>query len=129
MMNSRRALSLTFSALLLLSSCSLSTCSSSTPTSTATAGSNPGQLFCALQTEGGGTIVAALVDATVAANPSTAAFSSLAVLATGATKQFVDAACAQAAVNTNSKAGVAVSPPILSPTVAVPVIAIVPPKV
>lgn len=57
-----------------------------------TALANPaGQLFCAIQTGGGGAVVVGLVNAAVsgAAPP-------LAVIATGASKAFVDAACAQA---------------------------------
>lgn len=76
-----------------------------------------GQLFCAVQTQGGGTIVAGLVDATATTASQVAA--PLVVIATGATKAFVDAACGAAG-------GVAVAPPANSATA--PQIAVVPPK-
>lgn len=75
-----------------------------------------GQLFCAVETGGGGQIVVGLINAAV-----TGAGAPIAVLATGATKNFVDAACAAAA----PKGGVPVSPP----AGPVPQVAIIPPKV
>jgi len=119
MMNSRRGLILTSAVALFFStSCS----PSSTSTTASLLQSNPGQLFCALQTSGGGAIVAALVDASVSTNPSTAAVAPIAVLATNQTKQFVDDACAQAAKNTSAVAGIAVSPP--PATAIVPLVAV-----
>ena len=61
-----------------------------------------GQLFCAVQTGGGGAVVVALVDASASAVAPAAA--PVAVIATGATKAVVDADCAAAG-------GIAVSPP------------------
>jgi hypothetical protein len=61
-----------------------------------------GQLFCTVQRNGGGEMVVALLNAEATALAPGAA--PIAVLATGASKQVVDNACAQAG-------GVAVSPP------------------
>ena len=106
------ALSATFiaAAVIVLGACS--------QTQITTAASSPaGQLFCAIQTSGGGSIVAGLIDAeATAANPLAG---QAAVMATGALKSQVDAECAAAG-------GVAVSPPV-NPASA-PVIAIVVPK-
>jgi hypothetical protein len=78
----------------------LSACSSA---QVQTALSSPaGQLFCAVQTSGGGTIVAGLIDAEATAAAGAAA--PVAVLATGVAKAKVDADCAAAG-------GIAVSPP------------------
>lgn len=88
-------------ALLALGGCSASqvTTALSSPT---------GQLFCAVQTGGGGAIVVGLIDAeATAASPAAAP---IAVLATGAAKATVDSYCAQAG-------GVAVSPPTNPATV------------
>lgn len=74
-----------------------------------------GQLFCAVQTSGGGTVVVALVNAEVTAAAPGAA--PVAVMATGATEAQVNADCAAAK-------GVPVAPPAV-PTTAV--VAIVPP--
>ena len=83
--------------------------------------STPGQLFCAIQTTGGGTIVAGIVNASVTAAAPTAA--PAAVIATGATKAFIDATCAQAAANAGGIAGIPVSPPS-SPTSSPPTVAV-----
>jgi hypothetical protein len=71
-----------------------------------------GQLFCAIQTDGGGTLLATVVDA--AATAASPGLSPVAVIATGATKTFVDNACAQAAANVGGTSGVPVSPPAAS---------------
>jgi hypothetical protein len=68
-----------------------------------------GSLFCAVQTAGGGAIVVAVIDA--AATAAAPAAAPVAVIATGAGKALVDAACAQAAANVGATAGVPVSPP------------------
>lgn len=84
------------------------------------AGGDAGQLFCALQTAGGGTIVAGLVDAAASAEAPTLA--PIAIVATNATQTFVNNACTQAAVNTGAVAAVPVSPPAspaTAPTIAV----------
>ena len=76
--------------------------------------SPPGQLFCAIQTGGGGTIVAGLINAEVTQAAPDAA--PIAVLATGATKSAVDKACAAAG-------GIPVSPPAnpaAAPQIAIP---------
>lgn len=111
--------SLLFAALAALS---LSACSSLSPaaktaigaSTIAVAQTSPGQLFCARETAYGPMVVA-LVDAGAAFAPG----GGVAVLAAGATKSFVDAACAQAG-------GVAVAPPA-DPNAA-PRVAVVPPK-
>lgn len=70
-----------------------------------TALSSPsGQLFCAIQTAGGGTVVAGLIDAEASAVAPGA--TPIAIIATGATKATVDADCAKAGAG-----GIAVSPP------------------
>ena len=74
-----------------------------------------GALFCAFQAKGGGTVVVGLVDAAAAMTP----FGAPVVLAAGASKAFVDAACALA-----GPGGFPVSPPAVAP----PQVAIVPPK-
>jgi hypothetical protein len=73
-------------------------------------------MFCAVQTSGGGAVVVGLINAAVAGAAATA--EPLAVIATGASKQFVDAACAAAK-------GIPVSPSA-NPATA-PQVAIVPP--
>lgn len=80
-----------------------------------------GQLFCAVQTGGGGTIVVGLINAEITgASPAAAP---VAILATGATKQFVDGACASAAAQIpGARVGIPVSPP--ADPVAAPKIAI-----
>ena len=78
----------------------MAACSASQVT---TALSSPtGQLFCAIQTGGGGAVVVGLIDAEATAVSPAAA--PIAVLATGAAKSVVDGYCAQAG-------GIAVSPP------------------
>ncbi len=91
----------------------LSACSTSTPQASAA-----GQLFCLIQQAGGGQAVVALVDAQVQAAAPTAA--PVAIIATGATKAFVDAACAKAS-------GVPTTPP--ADPAAAKAVAVVPPSV
>src|SRR5690349_15756727 len=74
-----------------------------------------GQLFCRVQTKGGGTAIVALVKVVAAASGAPAA--PVAVLAVGAGKKFVDAAC-------NAAGGVPTAPPKDG---AVKQVAIVPP--
>jgi hypothetical protein len=62
----------------------------------------PGQLFCKLQTNGGGALIVAVVNVAVSAYAAPVA--PMAVIATGATKATVDQACNQAG-------GVPVPPP------------------
>jgi hypothetical protein len=106
-------------ALLLLPACS--------PTQQAqvntTLASPAGQLFCSIQTSGGGQIVASVIDATASAALPGAA--PAAVLVTNMSKGFVDAACAAAAASAGGTGGVAVSPPATGVPVAP--VAIVPP--
>lgn len=87
---------------------------------TAALQSQPGQLFCAIQTNGGGSILAGVIDAeATAASPAAAP---IAILATNATKVFVDNACTQAAANTGAVSAIPASPPAnpaAAPTVAV----------
>lgn len=74
-----------------------------------------GQVFCAIQTGGGGAIVVGLINAELSALAPVGA--PVAVLATGASKAFVDGACAKAG-------GIPVSPPAdpdAAPKVAVKV--------
>lgn len=75
----------------------------------------PGALVCAIQTSGGGQIMATLVKTAATGAMGTgaagAAGGALMVIATGATKAFVDQACAAAAKSTGGTAGVPVSPP------------------
>ena len=92
---------------------SLAACSQSQITSALA--TPAGQLFCAVQTSGGGTVVVGLVNAEVTAAVPGAA--PIAVIATGATEAQVNADCAAAK-------GVPVAPPAV-PTTAV--VAIVPP--
>lgn len=87
--------------------------------------SQPGQLFCLLQTAGGGQIVASVIDATASAALPGAA--PAAVLVTGMSKAYVDAACARAAASAGAVAGVPVSPPAAGVPVA-PVAVVPPPK-
>jgi hypothetical protein len=83
-----------------------------------TAASTPtGQLFCAVQTNGGGALVVAAIDAQASALAPAAA--PVAVIATGATKAFVDSVCAKAG-------GIPVSPPA-NPAAAPSVAVVVPP--
>jgi hypothetical protein len=79
-----------------------------------------GQLFCAIQTAGGGAVVVGLVNAEIAAVPGAAPTVPLAVIATGMTKTLVDANCAAAG-------GIAVAPP--ANPAAAPQVAVVAPKV
>lgn len=99
-----------------------------TPTQQATVNqalaSQPGQLFCAISV-GSAPIVMGVVQAGAAtAGPAAEAE---AVLATGASAQFVQNACQQAAANVGASAGVPVSPPA-NPTAA-PTVAVDPTKV
>ncbi len=81
-----------------------------------------GQLFCRIHQAGGGELTVALADASVmASNPGAAP---LAIIATGATKLYVDAACAAAAPAGGSAVPV---PPPAGPVV-VPIVAVTPPK-
>jgi hypothetical protein len=69
-----------------------------------------GQLFCKIQLDGGGTVVAGLVDA--AATAAAPGAGPLVVVATGQTKAFVDEACAKAAQQVaGGVTGVPVPPP------------------
>lgn len=82
--------------------------------------SPPGQLFCAIQTSGGGSFVAGAVDAEATAlSPG---LSPVAIIATGLAKDKVDADCASAGKNAGG-VGTAVSPP-LNPAAA-PLVAVV----
>jgi hypothetical protein len=74
-----------------------------------------GQLFCAIETEGGGTIVAGLIDAASSAVPGA---TPIAVLATNAGQTAVNADCAKAG-------GMPVSPPAMPS--AAPLVAIASP--
>ncbi len=94
-----------------------------TPAQEQTALATPaGQLFCRIHQAGGGELTVALADASVmASNPGAAP---LAIIATGATKLYVDAACAAAAPAGGSAVPV---PPPAGPVV-VPIVAVTPPK-
>ncbi|CAM6031751.1 unnamed protein product [Sphagnum compactum] len=85
-------------------------CSTAQQTSVTNALATPaGQLFCAINTNGGGQIVAGIVDASAqAANPAAGA---AAVIVTGATQSMVQADCAAAAKAAGGTAGVPVSTP------------------
>lgn len=104
-------------ALYALTACSLP---ANAPPVVTNAANAAGQLFCAIQVNGGGTIVAGLIDAYASARLGPAA--PIAVIATGATKADVDALCMQAAANTGAVAAVPVSPPA-NPSAA-PVVAV-----
>lgn len=79
--------------------------------------SPPGQLFCTIQTTGGGSFVARLLATAMTGTAPTAA--PLFVLATDAGKAAVDADCAKAAQTvTGGVSGVPVSPPANPGTVA-----------
>jgi hypothetical protein len=83
--------------------------------------SPPGQLFCAIQTSGGGTIVAGLISTAVTGVAPGAG--PIAVLATNATVADVDGDCAKAAMATGGVSAVPVSPPAVpsaAPQVAIP---------
>jgi len=80
-----------------------------------------GTLFCRIHQTGGGELTVALADASVMASHPTAA--PLALIATGATKLYVDAACAAAAPAGGSAVPV---PPPTGPAV-VPIVAVTPP--
>ena len=84
--------------------------------------SAPGQLFCAIQTGGGGAIVVGLINGAVTGAAPAAA--PIAVLATGASKNYVDNKCAEAAKNVGGTSGIPVSPPA-EPT-KVPAVAVSP---
>ena len=111
-----------FPLALMLAGCG-ATITAPIPASVVKAAETPaGQLFCSIQTAGGGAFVAGLVDAEASAIAPAAA--PVAVIATGATKAAVDAACAAAATSTGAVSGVPVSPP----PAAVPSVAITIPK-
>jgi hypothetical protein len=82
-----------------------------------TALSSPaGQLFCALDEGAAGQVVVGVIDAAA----SSANVGQVAVLATGATQSFVQAACAAAAKSAGATVGIPVSPPAATvPNVAV----------
>lgn len=80
-----------------------------------------GSLFCAIHAAGGGVTTVALADATAAAAAPAAA--PLVLIATGATKAYVDAACAAAAKP--GEVAVPVPPPA-GPAV-VPIVSVTPP--
>lgn len=86
-----------------------------------------GQLFCAIQTGGGGALVVALVDggASALTGPAGAVAGPVAVIATGALKKDVDTDCAQAAANVGASSGVPVAPPPATAT-APPLVAVTP---
>lgn len=86
--------------------------------------SPPGQLFCSIQTSGGGAFTAGLVAAALTGAVPTAG--PLVVIATNAGKAAVDADCAKAAQTVaGGVSGVAVSPPAVQANV--PQVAIVAP--
>src|ERR1039457_3903366 len=97
-----------------IAACSLLAVTACSGTQITTALSSPnGQLFCAVQTGGGGAIVVGIInaEATVANGAMGAPEATpLAVIATGAAKATVDAECAKAG-------GIAVSPPVNPTTV------------
>ena len=79
--------------------------------------SAPGQLFCSIQTAGGGSFVAALVTSVLSNAAPLAA--PLAVIATNAGNDAVNSDCAKAAANVaGAVSGVPVSPPTNPATVA-----------
>jgi hypothetical protein len=86
-------------------------CSTAQTTKIEQAATSPtGQLFCKIQLDGGGMVVAGLVDA--AATAAAPGAGPLVVLATGQTKAFVDEACAKAAQQVaGGVTGVPVPPP------------------
>lgn len=89
----------------------------------AAAASPPGQLFCGIQTAGGGAVIAKIVQAAVAG--AAPAATPAAVLVTGMSKEFVDAQCAAAARAAGGVGAIAVAPPdapAAVPTVAVPAV-------
>jgi hypothetical protein len=95
----------------------LAGCNAGSLATGATALSSPaGQLFCAIDTGGGGQIIAGLIDADATAKLGAAA--PIAVVATNATAAAVQADCAAAAQAVGGKAGVPVSPPPSTATVA-----------
>jgi hypothetical protein len=103
--------------LLLAAGLGLSACAAQEAQINTALQSMPGQLFCGIQTGGGGALVVGLVNAEVAAAAPGAA--PIAVIATGATRAFVDQACARAG-------GIPVSPPA-NPAAAPQVAVVVPP--
>ena len=106
--------------LILLSVLAVTGCS--TAKTDAALSTQAGQLFCAIATGGGDTIVAGLINA--AASSAGPAAGAGAVIATGATASVVQADCAQAAANVGAKSGVPVSPP--AAPAAAPQIAVTP---
>lgn len=101
----------------------LAACTPQSQTKVAETLASPGgQLFCAIQFAGGGTMVAGIVKTGIAAGaaaaPAAGVAAPAAVLVTDMTKKFVDDACAQAASKIRgAQTGVPVSPPP-DPTVA-----------
>ncbi len=94
-----------------------------TPAQEQTALATPGgALFCRIHQAGGGDVTVALADASVMASHPEAA--PLAILATGMTRLYVDAACAAAAPAGGTS--VPVPPPTGGPAV-VPIVAVTPP--
>jgi hypothetical protein len=83
-----------------------------------------GQLFCAINTAGGGTIVAAVVDGAAAGVPGA---EPAAVIATGMTQSFVQQACLAAARATGGVSAIPVVPP--ANAAAAPRVAAVPPTI
>jgi hypothetical protein len=92
----------------LLAATALAACGTSTSTTTALS-STPGQLFCAIATGGGDTIVAGIIDA--AATAKAPSLAPVAVLATNAAAATVQADCAAAAATEGAKSAIPVSPP------------------
>jgi hypothetical protein len=88
-------------------------------TQTTSLQSPAGQLFCAIQTSGGGTIVAGLVSG---ASATLGGAAPLVVLATNAGQTAVDQDCAAAAAATGGTAGLPVVPPAVPS--AAPLVAI-----
>ena len=110
-----------------LAAWALTGCSPTQQTQVNTAlNSQPGQLFCRVQTSGGGAIIVAVVNAAAVGLswPAAPIAGPAAVIATGASKAFVDQACADAAKALAAPAAVPIPPPpdpASAPKVAVPV--------
>ena len=114
----RKAMALVLASLLI--SMTLTACS--VPQVQTAASSPAGQLFCSIQTSGGGSLVAGIIDAEATALLPPGA-SPVAVLATNKTAAFVSSKCAAAAASVGGVSGVPVSPPAnpaAAPVVAVP---------
>lgn len=91
-----------FGALLLIGLIGAGCTTAEQASATKLAATQAGQLFCAVEANGGGTVVVGIIDAASSAVPGAAP---IVALATGAAKADVDATCAAAG-------GVAVSPPV-----------------